>query len=198
MLAGILFLGGCGPLKLPDLPEPIDTPPTEVRAVRMIESSGEAGRYQIVVHLRNPNDLPLPIAHAGYQLRVGERVSDDNFIPPATVPAKGQMTIELPTALPDGAPDGSYEVSGSMSFRPEGEIRRVLYQLGVPLPSVPFEGSGTVQVVSGAAPEPASAERTDAEEAPDADAAEPETGNESPENGSGEPQATEGSGSDGG
>lgn len=144
------FVAGCGPIGLPDLPEPIETPTTTVEAVRLVDSSDIASTYEIQVALENPNEESLPMPEARYELHVGEGRYETHFPPNAELPSEGRITVRLPAVIADGgAANGQYGVRGVVILRPAGQVRQFFYGLGVPLPRAPFSGTGTVQVVGG-------------------------------------------------
>lgn len=152
--AAAVMVGGCGLVKLPSLPEPVDPPAAEVEAVRLVESSEEASRYQLLLTLRNRNRFALPMTDASYRLRVGRADYRGDIPPNATIPARGEIRLALPAVLVgpamDGPGEGVYATAGSIELMPPGQIRQVMYEIGVPPLRVPFRGRGSVQVVSGA------------------------------------------------
>lgn len=133
-------LGGCAGL---------ETPTIEVVNVRVAEQTGEATRIEALVELTNPNDTPLPLTSASYTISAGNAGSvslDDR--PNRTLPALGKQTVLLPASLRTngaslkGAP---CTVSGSITYEPPGEVRKILTESGIPLPWVDFSKSGRVE-----------------------------------------------------
>ena len=140
-------LSGCGPLKMPKLPKRVLSPLTEVRQVRLVDISDNAARYDIDVLLINRNDFPLPLTHSQYTLTIGGVKYATDTLPNATLPASRTVRITLPAVLAteDGvAPlrEGRYETSGSVEMTPEGQVRQLLYEMGVPKPKANFSGQG--------------------------------------------------------
>lgn len=148
VLAGLV---GCGPIKLPSLPTPIATPGTAVTAVRLVDTGSRAARYDIDVSLYNPNDVPLPLTFAEYRLQVGANSYQSDGLPRATLPASGRITLTFPAVLLGGEGQsplsaGAYDTSGTITITPAGEVRRLLYAIGLPKPKAKFEGSGELQI----------------------------------------------------
>ena len=140
---------GCGPIKLPSMPKALDTPGTAVAAVRLVESGPRAARYDIDVSIYNPNDVPLPMTFAEYELTVDGATYRSDALPRATAPALRRITISLPAVLvwdDDVSPPagGTYEASGRIIMTPPGEVRRLLYEIGLPKPRMKFTGQGEI------------------------------------------------------
>jgi hypothetical protein len=140
MVAAAMLLCGCAVVK---------RPPANVTSVAVTEQTDQGGRIEVVVDLVNPNDdTPLPMPRAIYTVTVGD---DKTFhfeqIPAATLPAAGVQTLTLPAAFADAAPLAGqpYRVTGRVEYTPPGEIRRILTDSGLPLPSSPFSAQGTLQ-----------------------------------------------------
>lgn len=112
--------------------------------VRLVEQSSEGASYRIEVTLQNPNDVDLPLRSAQYQLAVGETSSPTmSANPHRTLAANARQMVELTVALPQ-PPSGAWRCQGSITFEPPGEIRKIMTDSHVPLPSVNFTGEGTL------------------------------------------------------
>ena len=157
-LAAALAIAGCSAVKLPQPPVPVQTPAATVSSGVRTATSREAGRYLITVRLENPNDFPLPITRADYTLTVGQARYEGDLIPPATLPALGSVHIELPAVLVAGessaATDAAYETSGTVQLYPPGEIRALMHDLGLPLPTASFSGAGPIAAIAAEPPAP--------------------------------------------
>lgn len=140
LIAVAASLGGCAT---------VETPTIEVVNVRVAEQTGEAARIEALVELTNPNDTPLPLTSASYTLSVGSAgsVSLDDF-PNRTLPALGKQTVLLPASVRTNGANlkgAAYTVSGSVTYEPPGEMRKILTESGIPLPWVDFSKSGSVE-----------------------------------------------------
>lgn len=172
LLAALILLpGGCQVFRLPRLPKSIKSPAARVVAVETRETGPDAVRAVVVVALTNPNDEPLPLTEARYTLEIsGLGTYKGQTSPNAVLPSEGEITLRLPAAiLGSGATVGmSYSVGGMVQYHPPGELRHITYDVGVPLPSATFSGSGQViastepvEPVAPAPPADADADDTD-------------------------------------
>lgn len=147
MLVIVLVLAGCT-LKVPRY-IPVQTPLAEVKSVAVTDVSEEGARVEVTVELHNPNDHALPLRISQYTLRIdgmGEMSLRDQ--PPVTVPARGSRRMVLPASLvTEGQPlqGHAYVFTGKVTYEPPGEIRKVMTDSGVPLPSAAFRGEGVLQ-----------------------------------------------------
>ncbi len=135
-----LMLGGCGVAL-----QPVST---RVDSVQIDEQTDEGVRLLVTVIAENPNDIPLPIVRAKYQVELpGAGVETFKFtdLPMATMPAKGKQTITLPAAIAmsgGNATGQQVKVNGQLTYEPAGEIRKLMTEYGVPLPSSGFRSQG--------------------------------------------------------
>jgi hypothetical protein len=134
-------------------------PTARVVGVVLASQTHEGARLETVIELENPNRTPVPLVEAEYTVSlqgVGSYTAREwlhRTIPAAAGPgdggSPGRQVVRLPVAIANtGWGDlagAAYEVEGSVSYRPAGEIRQLLTEMRVPLPSVGFEGSGRVE-----------------------------------------------------
>ncbi len=126
---------------------------TRVDSVRIDEQTDQGVRVLVTVVAENPNDIPLPIVKAKYRVSLAGLSGGGNefaFIdlPKATLPAHGTQTITLPAAFAlnsENAANLSYQVAGQLTYEPPGEIRKLLTEYNVPLPSASFKDDGALQ-----------------------------------------------------
>jgi hypothetical protein len=80
---------------------------------------------------------------AQYRVRLGEVEYKGDTHPNATIPAHGSQRLTLPFAV-SGRPGDAYRVTGSITYRPPGEIRQLLTDIGIPLPWITINATGQV------------------------------------------------------
>ncbi len=126
----------------------IKAPQARVESVRLTEQSDKGARVEVALIMTNPNDKALALKRTDYSVRLSQggvfRFKDESN---RTLPANGEQTILLPAAF---ATDGNinaaqYEVRGDVSYEPPGQLRRSLTESGIPLPSVSFSKSGSLE-----------------------------------------------------
>lgn len=136
-------------------------PNAGVVGVVLVSQTHEGARLETVVELENSNRTPMPLVEAEYTVSlqgVGRYTGHEwlhRTIPAASGQGEGdggspgRQVVRLPVAIANtGWGDlagAEYEVEGSVSYRPAGEVRQLLTEMRVPLPSVGFEGSGRVE-----------------------------------------------------
>jgi len=120
-----------------------------VDSVTVDERTEQGVRVLVTVFAENPNDVPLPIVKARYQV---EMAGAESFafteLPKATLPANGTQTITLPAAFATEGGNAAgqlYKVKGQLTYEPPGEIRKLLTEYGVPLPSTAFKDGGELR-----------------------------------------------------
>ena len=130
---------------------PVQRPQTLVGEARVTEASAEGAAVAVPVSLSNPRGVPLPIREARFTMRVDAADAAPFHVTQqlaATLPAEGGQTVTLRSAfaVADGASlEGApYVIEGTIVYEPPGEIRRLLTDSGLPLPSVRFAGQGTL------------------------------------------------------
>ena len=138
--------------------ESVPKPKAQVAAVRLTEHTGEGMRIEITVELTNKCDVALPLVASDYTVGLGGRrsVAFTNA-PNRTLPAGGTQTVTLPAVVAIaqagtgdsvdglGAAGAPVTIAGSITYEPPGEIRLLLTESKVPLPSVSFRYSGQLQ-----------------------------------------------------
>lgn len=127
----------------------LTNPTTRVTGARVVQHSEQGTRVEVEIELTNPNTTPLPLIKSDYTVSTGkgqayhatERLN-------RTLPSRGKQTITLPAVFTGGADTGesSYSVTGSVSYEPPGEMRKLLTESRYPLPSVSVSGSGVLSV----------------------------------------------------
>ncbi len=139
LLLTLAFSSGCSVVQRPE---------SRVLGVTVTQRSAEGARVEVLVELTNPNATPLPLRHSGYQVSVGD--GDFAFTQrlDVTLPGNGTQRVVLPAAFADGVSIGAqtpYVVRGSVAYEPPGEFRRILTDMGIPLPTSPFDASGELE-----------------------------------------------------
>jgi LEA14-like dessication related protein len=139
-LLGCLGTGGCASV----------TPPTaEVTNIRATDTSPDGTRFVVTVLLTNPNEEALPLRSVHYSLGVqglGDYTGSD--LPNRTLPSHGVQTVEFPAAIPgnQGEVKGRpVKVTAEIKYQPPGEIRQLMLESGIPLPTVSVEKTGRVE-----------------------------------------------------
>jgi len=139
MLTG-LGLGGC--LGTP-------SPRAEVVGVDVADVSGDGTRVIVRVAVTNESDEELPLPKAEYTVSVeGVETFSYTAVPTTVVPIGEGSTsmMELPAAFAGGDLTGrEYRVSGSLTYTPPGDLRRLATDYRVPLPITLFSGRGVLE-----------------------------------------------------
>ena len=138
---------GCTPPKLSW--DGLKRPSSKVRHVSILEQTEQGAVVEVSVELRNPNEVPLPLVSSRYTVAV-DRVQSFTLHDEVhlTLPAGGRQIVRLGAAF---ASDGgelkgrACTVSGTITYRPPGQFRKVMTESYVPLPSVAFRGQGTLE-----------------------------------------------------
>ncbi len=136
--SSLLAMQGCSTVAAPD---------TRVVSARLAEETEEGARILVVIELSHKNSVALPLTDAhydGYIKDVGDYSGEDN--PNRTLPIASTQTITLPFVYKTDEPVSGREisVSGSITYEPPGEIRKLLTESGVPLPSTGFSGKAII------------------------------------------------------
>ncbi len=142
LVLAIAALGGCDAQSWTFVL--LQTPEAKVQAVELTEISDAGAAADVVIDLTNPNeDVALPLPMARYTVTLGSLTYSSDVHPNATLPAGGTQRITLPAAVA-GNPGDTYKVTGTISYIPPGEIRRLLTDMGVPLPWTTFNATGQI------------------------------------------------------
>lgn len=151
VLVSLGAFSGCNPVSA--VREAFVFPPSaEVVDVTVTGQSDEAVQLALLLEMRNPNDIDLPLRRSRASVSLGGLPTVSvNDRPPVTIPAKGENRFTLVTAIPTPAgfavQGQSARVSGRLTFEPPGEIRGVLTETGVPLPTVGFSETLTLSTL---------------------------------------------------
>ncbi len=138
----LLVAGGC------TATSGLQDPVAHVVAVKLVEQTQQGARVEVTVTLDNFNNIPLPLTESHYTVSVtGGGVYSANDLPDRTLPASGHQEIIIPAVFAttqklDGA---DYAVHGSVAYRPPGEIRKLLTDSWIPLPTASFSSSGKLE-----------------------------------------------------
>ncbi len=143
----LLAAHGCGPLEMPDLPDPVEAPQVRVDGVELVEKTKEGARFRIHLRMSNPNDVQLPLRLATYQLNVGASSYAGDTRPNVTLPGTEHarsITFSLPAAIGAASvsPGTPWRATGRVRYEPPGKLRQMFTDIGIPLPEVAFSGRG--------------------------------------------------------
>ena len=145
-LVAILILGvaalsvGCSGLQ---------TPTAEVTSVRLVEQTPDGASFLVTVAVVNPNQTALPLRKSNYTLTVpglGEYSSSD--LPNRTIPSGGVQVVTIPAAIAGKVGNlrgKTCTIEGSIDYEPPGEIRRLMTDSYIPLPTVDFKRTGPIE-----------------------------------------------------
>lgn len=148
LIAALALAGGCT--------SNIAAPTAQVTSISLAEQSTQGARVEVTVRLTSDNDVPLPLVECTYTVTL-EGVGSFSFTehPNRAIPARrsdinagpAEQTITLVAAFAaDGDVKGrNCRVQGTIVYEPPGEVRKVLTETYVPLPSVPFSGNAVLQ-----------------------------------------------------
>jgi LEA14-like dessication related protein len=128
--------------------EPILTPSAKVLSVTLADQTDQGARLIVLVELTNPNaHIALPLRFAQYQVSAGGASAGSTSKPARTLPAGGTQTVELPVSIAGvtALSGAAVQAGGSITYEPPGEVRMLLTESSVPLPTVTFSYSGTIQ-----------------------------------------------------
>ena len=127
----------------------VQKPGTQVTGAQVDERTADGARVAMTVRVDNPNDVALPVRGVDYRVTVedaGTFELDD--APPVALPPNASQTVTLPAAFADGQRNWAgrqYRLTGTLRYQPPGEIRELLTQYRVPLPSVRFSSEGRLR-----------------------------------------------------
>ena len=124
-------------------------PNANVTDATVAERTAEGRRIEFTVNVSNPNDTALPVKAMPYRVTVdGVGEFDMTDRPAVSLPPKGQQTVTVAAAFPDGAQTWSgrrFRITGWLKYQPPGQLRELMTQYRVPLPSVPFKAEGRLE-----------------------------------------------------
>lgn len=138
-----LLSGGCQKI------QGLKTPQAKVVSLRLVEQTEAGVRLEMLLAIQNSNDVSLPLKQAQYTVTL-ERMGTFTFSKRAnmTLPADGVQTLTFVAAFATGGQDVSgfaWQAYGSVAYELPGEIRDLLTNYGVPLPTTSFRASGWLQ-----------------------------------------------------
>ena len=136
---------GCGVRKLLK----VKRPSAQVTSVSVLSQSAEGVRVEVVVNMSNPNQTPLPLLRSQYRLTVDDVGSFEmTDALHRTLPAGGRQVVTLPAVFEAAGVSLTgtrYTIAGSITYVPPGQIRKLLTESSIPLPSVPFQAAGQLE-----------------------------------------------------
>ena len=135
-----LALGGC---------QFVESPTTQVQGVEVTRVTDHGTSVDVTVLMENPNDVPLPLRASSYRVTI-DGVGDFDFTDRLayTIPANGQQVVVLPAAFATQGQDVASRparVTGSVTYEPPGEMRAILTESGIPLPTAAFSSQTEVR-----------------------------------------------------
>jgi hypothetical protein len=149
MWMGLAAVLACGCTADPEPFFSLNDPTIQVQGLSIVDRSAQGASVEATVQLHNSNDVPLPLVRRSYTITIEGfepfSISDEVH---RTLPARGYQLVKLPAAF---ALDGgdlagrAWRLEGSITYRPPGQIREVLTESYVPLPSVSFSDDGSVR-----------------------------------------------------
>jgi len=127
----------------------IKDPSIEVVSVNLTRQTDQGARIEVTARLENPNDVALPLKdyHLTFDLADGPAVTFRDLAN-RTLPSEGSQLVTMPLAIavPGQSLVGDgYHVSGWMHYEPPGEIRKLLTDSSIPLPSSSFSTRGELK-----------------------------------------------------
>ena len=137
------------PLSACSIPRLPATPTATVRNVSLVKQTDQGAKIEAVVLLSNPNATPLPLVEYRYSLKVdggGSFEGADQVH--RTLPASARQAVHLPAAFATEGMDlrgASYTIDGSISYRPPGQLRKLMTESKIPLPCVHFQANGQLE-----------------------------------------------------
>ncbi len=160
VLLAVAMSGGCAWYN------PVPTPGAAVKSATLANQTGDASRVEVVIELSNESPTPLPLVQCDYTINVAGvgsfsfsdkpnrtlpgRPRDPGATTPGAVGAAGDglQQLILPASFAAGGQNvkgAAYQVSGSVTYEPPTEMRKLLTDSYVPLPTVQFSGNGTIE-----------------------------------------------------
>ena len=141
-LVGLCFvLPGCSNVGV------IHQPDIKLESVKVTQTSPEGSRVECTVILENPNEVPLPLVYASYQIMVDGLSFELADKTNRTLPAKGSQTVVLPAAFASTSDlhAKAFTFNTTVRYQPPGQFRKLLTESGIPLPSTSLSSQGQLQ-----------------------------------------------------
>lgn len=141
----VLASYGCATMQ-----QSLEAPEISLAGLSLIEASLSKQRYDLRLHVRNPNSISLPVRGMSYSVKLaGESFAQGESLQAFTVPASGEANIDLSVTT-----DLLRTLSGLQRMIGQGE-QKLAYELGgtlqLNLPFVkalPFSAAGEVDLTS--------------------------------------------------
>ncbi|MEM0915743.1 MAG: hypothetical protein AAGK09_14200 [Planctomycetota bacterium] len=125
------------------------SPKAEVIGVDVSDVSDEGTAVVVRVSVTNEGEVELPLPKADYTVTVEGAEPFSLVMVPDTVAPMGEgslSVIELPAAFAGGDLTGrAWRVSGTLTYEPPGDLRRLATDYRVPLPFTLFSGEGVLE-----------------------------------------------------
>lgn len=142
----LALMGGCWSTPSPDI---------SVLGVTATDRTPDGTLLTIELEARSTAEDQLPLKEVRYRLMIdGREVFAGTRSPEATLRRFGIQRLRLPAVVPagvDGLSDhGQFEVEGTLTYIEPGTIAEVLFDFGVRMPKVSFDGSGSTTDGTGA------------------------------------------------
>lgn len=139
----LLLASACANLR-----QSVETPQIALTAVKLVEAGLSKQRYELVLHVKNPNSIAIPVRGLSYRVQLaGERFASGESVQAFTVPANGETEFELSVTT-----DLLRTLSSLQRMLSDGE-QTLKYELGgqlkVNLPfiaALPFSSAGEVDL----------------------------------------------------
>jgi hypothetical protein len=131
-------------------------PKVRVVDVALTQQTPEGGRVEMLLTLRNPNSIPLPLVDARYRVSLkGTKTFAVTENLRTTLPPKATQTLKLTASFPGQPLIGrDFSLSGKIAYRPPPTLLEKLLEESLPLPKAGFHRSGTL-VAAAPATQPA-------------------------------------------
>jgi hypothetical protein len=133
-----MTLGGCSLA---------DAPTLTVVDAAIVEQGPSESLVMVTVEAENPNDEPLPLRLARYEVTVdGGAKSFTERSAEAALPPKGKSSLRLFSVIPSASATvgQSYRTSGDVGYIAPGRFAEALYDLGILRSSASFSGAGVL------------------------------------------------------
>lgn len=127
----------------------VKDPAAKVLSLRVTQQTDTGFRVVATVELTNDNRVPLPLIDTRYHIHI-DKVGSISLVDKArrTLPANGRQTLELPASFAWNGPapaGAAWNVQGTVSYHPPGELRQIMTDSNIPLPRSDFQETGSLQ-----------------------------------------------------